>query len=75
MKKIAPIVGGGGGARSEFYHVDPPLLLYVKQESILLGYVPPTWQLYMFWWPPLCISTSGVGTMGSHPTPYGHAHP
>ena len=33
---------------------------YFLQESVPVGYVPPACQSYMFWWPPLGISTGVV---------------
>ena len=32
-----------------------------NQDSIPVGYVPPACQPYMFRWPPLDVSASGVG--------------
>ena len=30
-----------------------------QQDSIPVGYVPPAYQPYVFWWPPLAVSTGG----------------
>ena len=35
-----------------------------KQESIPVGCVPPACQLNVLWWPPLGVSTQGVGIPG-----------
>ena len=40
---------------------------YVKQESIPVGRVLPTCQLYVFWWLPLGVSTRGRYPRGRYP--------
>ena len=41
----------------------PPSLrwknIYLEQESIPVGCIPQTCQRYMFWWPPLGVSSGG----------------
>ena len=44
------------------YHISVKYLS--KQESISVGCVRPTCQLYVLWWPPLGVSTQGVGIPG-----------
>ena len=34
------------------------------QESIPVGCVPPACQPYMFWWPPLGVSSGGYPLIG-----------
>ena len=38
-----------------------------KQDSISVGCVPPTCQLYLFWWPPLDVSGGRVSQVGCIP--------
>ena len=38
----------------------------VQQESIPVGCVPPTYQPYVLWWPPIGVSTGG----GEYPRTY-----
>ena len=39
---------------------------HVKQEIILVGCVPPAYQPYVFWWPPLGVGSRGDGYLRFH---------
>ena len=43
---------------------DLRLKAFVRQDSIPVGCVPLASQPYVFWWPPLDVSTSGGGGVG-----------